>query len=62
MILSFRVVLSLEDKAPPEAVTLFNPAFPNGAGLLTAPAGARAAAWRPWRWTHRPHARVAQRG
>jgi hypothetical protein len=36
MILSFRVVLSLEDKAPPEAVTFFNPAFPNGAGLLTA--------------------------
>jgi len=55
-------VLSLEDKAPPEAVTLFNPAFPNGAGSLTAPAGARTAAWRPWRWTHRPHALVAQRG
>jgi hypothetical protein len=62
MILSFRVMLSLEDTAPPEAVTLFNPAFPNGAGLLTAPAGARAAARRPWRWKHRPHARVAQRG
>jgi hypothetical protein len=26
--------LSLEDKAPPDAVTFFNPAFPNGAGLL----------------------------
>jgi hypothetical protein len=26
--LSFRVVFSLEDKAPPEAVTFFNPAFP----------------------------------
>jgi hypothetical protein len=26
--LSFRVVFSLEDKAPPEAVTCFNAAFP----------------------------------
>jgi hypothetical protein len=33
------VVLSLKDKAPPEAVTFFNPAFPNGAGLLTRPPG-----------------------
>jgi hypothetical protein len=41
MILSFRVVLSLEDKAPPEAVTFFNPAFPNGAGFT------HRARWRP---------------
>jgi hypothetical protein len=27
MIFSFRVVLSLEDKAPPEAVTFLNAAF-----------------------------------
>jgi hypothetical protein len=31
--LSFRVVLPLKDKAPPEAVTFFNP-LPNGTGLL----------------------------
>jgi hypothetical protein len=36
--LSFRVVLSLEDKAPPEAVTVFNPAFPT-ARARSRPAG-----------------------
>src|SRR5208337_1808214 len=36
--LSFRVMLSLEDKAPPEAVTLVNPAF-RTARARPAPAG-----------------------
>src|SRR5215831_4237950 len=34
MTFSFRLVLSLEDQAPPEAVTFLQPRRPNGAGLL----------------------------